>query len=122
MTYTSPQTANTAANASPTARIDDEPMATASNGFEDKITASESFILYPNPTLANDINLMLNSEEEKAVSVKVIDIQGREVYTEQVTLYRGSNDFRLKVAQRLETGLYVVQIPELGMTKKVNIR
>lgn len=123
MTYTSPQTANTAANASPTARIDDEPMTTdASNGFEDKITASESFILYPNPTLANDINLMLNSEEEKAVSVKVMDIQGREVYAEQVTLYRGSNDFRLKVAQRLETGLYVVQIPELGMTKKVNIR
>jgi alpha-amylase len=121
MTYTAPLTANTAANASPAGRTADDEDLTTAPALEAKIAAAET-VLYPNPTISQDINLMLNSEEEKNVNVKMLDIQGREVYTEQVTLYRGTNDFRLKVAQRLETGLYMVQIPELGVTKKVEIK
>jgi alpha-amylase len=118
-TYTAPATANTLANPTPAAREEfggEDPAEIA------RITPSEELILYPNPTVANDINLMLNSEEERNVTVQMIDLQGREVHNETVTLYRGTNDLRLKVANRMESGLYVVRIPELNLTKKVTIR
>ena len=51
-----------------------------------------------------------------------MDISGREVYTEKVTLYVGSNDFKLKIADRLETGMYIINVAELGLTKKVSLR
>jgi alpha-amylase len=121
MTYTSPQVANARTTASPTGRGENE-------GDTDvaieagKVENSTELIVYPNPTVSSDISLMLNSETERNVNVRILDIQGREVYTETRTLYVGTNDFKLPISTRLETGMYVIQVPEMGLTKKVALR
>lgn len=120
MTYTSPQTPNTIANPAPAAGRDENVGDLASE--LGKVTNSEELIVYPNPTFSNDISLILNSETERGITVKVMDISGREVYTEKATLYVGSNDFKLKIADRLEIGMYIINVAELGLTKKVSLK
>lgn len=121
MTYTSPQVANARTTASPTGRGEnDEESDIALDGG--KVKNSTELIVYPNPTVSSDISLMLNSETERNVNVRILDIQGREVYTETRTLYVGTNDFKLPISTRLETGMYIIQVPEMGLTKKVALR
>jgi alpha-amylase len=120
-TYTAPQVPNTSTNVAPTGRNENDGSADIATEAG-KVTNSTELIVYPNPTFSNDISLLLNSETERNVQVKMLDIAGREVYTEVRTLYVGTNDFKLKITDRMETGMYILQIPELGLTKKVSLK
>jgi alpha-amylase len=122
MTYTSPQVANARTTTPPTGRSENEGDTDVAIEAGSNVENSTELIVYPNPTVSNDISLMLNSDTEKAVNIKVLDIQGREVYTETRTLYVGTNDFKLPISTRLETGMYIIQVPEMGLTKKVALR
>ena len=78
--------------------------------------------IYPNPAKASDVNIVLTSKEEKTTTLQVFDITGKQVHDEQITLYYGSNEYKLKLNPDLKTGMYFISIPELNLKEKLVIR
>lgn len=62
--------------------------------------------IFPNPSREN-IQLVLNSKEQGQVQVAVMDVSGRIVYSRNLNVTRGQNQFSLPV-QQLKAGTYRV--------------
>ncbi|HWJ91549.1 MAG TPA: T9SS type A sorting domain-containing protein, partial [Flavisolibacter sp.] len=67
-----------------------------------------SFTLSPNPA-SNSVKMSINGDDKRQGSVKVLDIMGRPVYAETVTIEAGLKTFMLPV-DRLSNGIYSVQL------------
>ncbi|HXC07008.1 MAG TPA: alpha-amylase family glycosyl hydrolase [Bacteroidia bacterium] len=74
--------------------------------------------VYPNPTPANGIHLVLSSGEEKNISILIYNALCQPIYHENLNVYRGSTDKQIIFPQRPAAGLYLLSVPELG----INIR
>ena len=74
-------------------------------------TGAASFTIYPNPVKNN---LLVNMDVEKAemADVSITDINGRKVYSHQVSLMRGNNNFSVDVND-LSKGTYYIKV-QLG--------
>ena len=68
-------------------------------------------ILYPNPTVDGDINIILKGNPDQTVELKIIDIYGKEYFRKEVCFY-GSNQalVSIKEALNLNSGIYFVFI------------
>ncbi len=79
-------------------------------------------MIYPNPAKVSDVNVILTSQEEQITDLQVFDITGKLVHHEQITLYYGSNEYKLRLNSNLKTGMYFVSIPALNLKEKLVIR
>jgi alpha-amylase len=87
--------------------------------FADKQNSLE---IYPNPTTASQVNMAIESTEDRSVTVRIIDILGREVYSENVKVYSGSNMLHINSELNLTKGIYQIIIPEMSVTGKLVIQ
>ncbi|MET4108641.1 alpha-amylase family glycosyl hydrolase [Hymenobacter sp. UYP22] len=78
--------------------------------------------VYPNPTAADRIDVVVQSPKETAATLRLIDLLGRPVHEQSVRLYPGSTEQRLRVTRTLPAGVYHLTIPELGLSRKVVVK
>ena len=87
---------------------------------QDMPTAEVS--VYPNPTTADRIDLVLQTSSSQTATVRLHDLTGRLVHEETVRLYAGSNELRLSVKRALPTGIYQLTVPEFKISRKLALR
>ncbi len=78
--------------------------------------------IYPNPTTGSQVNMAIESIEEQSVTIRIIDIVGREVYSETVKVYSGSNMLHVNPDLGLRKGIYQVVIPEMNISGRLVIQ
>ncbi len=78
--------------------------------------------VYPNPTTADRIDLVLQSSLQRTATVRLHDLTGRLVHEETVRLYPGSNEVRLGVKRPLAAGMYQLSVPEFKISRKLALR
>jgi len=86
----------------------EEPSSVLSNNF--------GFNLYPNPT-AGDATVDVDLTEDQAVSIRVIDLTGRIVLSQNLGGIQGSNQIRLEM-KSLSNGVYIVEIQAGNMREQ----
>jgi len=72
-----------------------------------KLTVS-AVSVYPNPTV-KDINLSIPSDFGKKVTITIVDMIGKSIYTEKLQLVQGQTSYKLNNPQ-LPAGQYIVKI------------
>ncbi len=76
------------------------------------ITSQISGQLYPNPVI-DELNIELYSEKSDNVTIQIYNYSGQVVYTENISLYDGANQFRIS-AENIVSGMYFVKISGNG--------
>jgi alpha-amylase len=112
VTYTAP----TVVTGAMTGRRDAAVLATA-----DEAPAAEVSV-YPNPTTADRIDLVMQANRQQTATLRLHDLTGRLVHEETVQVYPGSNEFRLGVKKALPAGMYQLSVPEFHLSRKVAVR
>jgi hypothetical protein len=77
--------------------------------------------LYPNPSTTHSSTLEILNLIEDVCTIKLIDLQGNEVFTKKVSLQKGSNTIELNYPKHLQKGTYllVIHTSEQIETRKV---
>ncbi len=71
--------------------------------------------LYPNPSSNGSVNINIDLEAASALSIKVSDMKGSVVYTDERNVGKGLNTIELK---NLKQGMYVVELTtEFGVSR-----
>jgi hypothetical protein len=84
-------------------------------GIKDNKQAANNIYLYPNPS-SDILNISFNSTQQSKVNLMVIDVLGKQVYTENYTTQGGNNLHSIHVGN-LKSGIYFVKIQnENGQT------
>jgi alpha-amylase len=78
--------------------------------------------VYPNPTAANRIDLVLVSPRDIKATLRLLDLTGRLLHEQSVRLYPGTTEQRLRVDRALPAGVYQLHVAELGLSRKVVVR
>ena len=112
VTYTAP----TVVTGALTGRRDAAVLATAPEA------AAAEVLVYPNPTAADRIDVVITANREQAATVQLHDLLGRLVHQETVRLYHGTNELRLAVKQALPAGIYQLSVPEFRVSQKVAVQ
>ncbi len=115
-TYTAPAAVSGNLTTTSTAAATSAETTTAAAPTENQLE------VYPNPTSADRIELVLQSAAEQSVTLRLYDLTGRLAHTETARLYVGSNQVRLAVRQSLPTGVYQLTIPEFKISRKLVVR
>lgn len=68
---------------------------------------SRSFEIYPNPLDGNVLSGVMNGTEEESITLKIYDLLGREMFSEQVSIAGGGFSVTLE-RERFKTGVYTV--------------
>jgi len=68
----------------------------------------ETIAIYPNPA-KNIFNININTNHSSDASLNIIDITGRIVYNESITLHKGNNNKPINVSS-LTQGVYIISI------------
>ncbi|NQW42476.1 MAG: choice-of-anchor D domain-containing protein, partial [Bacteroidetes bacterium] len=69
---------------------------------------ASSIQLYPNPA-NNETNIVLNLISKENVTIKMFDIQGKEIYTTSQLLEQGNNTLKLNTGD-LKSGIYFIEV------------
>ena len=112
VTYTAP----TVVTGALTGHRDANVLATA------QAAATAEVLVYPNPTAADRIDVVITTNREQAATVQLHDLMGRLVHQETVRLYTGTNELRLGVKMALPAGIYQLSVPEFHVSQKVAVR
>ncbi|WP_394368877.1 T9SS type A sorting domain-containing protein [Hymenobacter rubidus] len=78
--------------------------------------------VYPNPTAADRIDVVISANREQAATVQLHDLTGRLVHQETVRLYNGANELRLGVKKTLPAGMYQLSVPEFHISQKLAVQ
>jgi hypothetical protein len=89
-------------------------------GIQELKTVS-SFNIYPNPITSNAVVSFVSSENGK-YTAKMVDVMGKEVYTESVLINTGNNKFELNKGN-LSAGVYLFTLSDgkSSLTRRVVI-
>lgn len=86
---------------------------TITTGINSAVKTIETH-LYPNPSTNGSVNINVNLEAASALTIKVSDMKGSVVYTDERNVGKGLNTIELK---NLRQGMYVVELStELGVS------
>lgn len=87
------------------------------------ISGVDDLQLYPNPALGVDASMVLQAQRDMRFNLVITDINGRALYTQQLTAVTGRNEFSLPVAQ-LPSGIYQVHLNADGnsVTRQLTVR
>jgi len=85
----------------------------------DYVFANEGLNIYPNPAL-EETELVFNTKEAVYVSMKVMDVSGREMAVQNINSFAGTNKFKIDVSQ-YPAGVYyvIVNAGENTLAKKL---
>lgn len=96
------------------------PLVDNTNGrvAEDNLTIGESdevndneWMVYPNPTSGNELNIIFNLKNESNVKVYIYDQTGRKMYQQEYQLSTGNQEIQLEGLHKLLTkGLYTLKV------------
>lgn len=92
--------------------------ASQANGVYDFEGKKLDLMLFPNPNTGN-FSLFYTSQTNDKLHIKVVDVTGRTVYTEDWQVAKGDNVHRLSL-QGVSSGMYIVNIA--SATGSVNIK
>ncbi|HXR83867.1 MAG TPA: T9SS type A sorting domain-containing protein [Hanamia sp.] len=81
-----------------------------------KVKSANKIIISPNP-FNNFINVNFQSDKRKPLSVKLYNIDGKEIFSKQIYINAGDNYFRIDNLSNLPAGNYLLQLISDG--KKV---
>ncbi|MCR5888611.1 T9SS type A sorting domain-containing protein [Hymenobacter sp. J193] len=84
-------------------------------------TLTDALHVYPNPTAANRIDVVVESVGQRTATLHLYDLTGRLVHQQTARLYPGTNELRLSV-ETLPAGVYQLSSPELNRSSKVMVR
>ncbi|CAN5503505.1 hypothetical protein BH11BAC1_BH11BAC1_01230 [soil metagenome] len=84
------------------------PNRETNDDFTTNINMPLNSFVYPNPTQGN-ISLKINSEDESAYNIKIVDIAGRIILDEEVNAVIGENEFSFDLTNAAK-GIYSVLI------------
>jgi len=76
--------------------------------------------VYPNPTVDN-IFIDLGNYTGKKVNVSMLNLNGKIIYTETISVDNGKSVYQLKIKNKPATGQYVVKLSGEGLTKSVKL-
>ena len=79
--------------------------------------------IYPNPSKNEILGIDYLSEENTEMNIQLIDMTGRLILEQQVTISTGSHNLELNYT-RLKTGMYIIQFntDKTSMTRKIMIQ
>lgn len=81
---------------------------TAPDGYRDLLNTMENeFKVYPNPSRGN-VNCLLYSDDATKATINLHDVTGRLVYSKQVNLTKGRNEFNLNI--NADSGLFFFNV------------
>lgn len=85
----------------------------------ENVFVAEGLNIYPNPAF-EETELVFNTEEVVYVSMKVIDVAGREMAAQSMNSFAGTNKFKIDVSQ-FPAGVYyvVINAGSTTLTKKL---
>jgi len=69
------------------------------------------YVLYPNPTGTQQVNLNIHSKENGSVSIKVFDLNGRLLSQQQEQIGIGTQTFSIDISS-LNKGTYIIQLDD----------
>jgi len=72
---------------------------------------SFKYVLYPNPTETQRVNLNIHSKENGSVSIKVFDLNGRLLSQQQEQIGIGTQTFSIDISS-LNKGTYIIQLDD----------
>ncbi|MGL4596878.1 MAG: T9SS type A sorting domain-containing protein [Bacteroidia bacterium] len=81
-----------------------------SNPEETPLTSSIAVSPNPVSSFSDQLTVNLNLLQPDKISYRILDVQGREVYTMNQTLPEGSSQVILALPQDLPTGIYIINI------------
>lgn len=78
------------------------------------VARNEDFIplepnIWPNP-FQKSVTVTLNSSDKEEITLTIFDLNGREVYTENRSLYNGLNDIHIDNIEHILNGTYLLMI------------
>lgn len=88
---------------------------TAYKGGDGEITESDTpalLSMFPNPAIDN-VSIMYNSEKDASLSIKIIDMTGRIVYSGNYQAPKGLNSYAIDLSS-FTNGLYMVAVENSG--------
>jgi alpha-amylase len=91
-------------------------------GVEQGGELKDNAYVYPNPTLARELHMVLHSSERRKATVLVYNCQGQLCSQQIINVQEGIADIQPFLSTDLPSGLYVVCLPEMGFHTKVIIR
>jgi len=71
--------------------------------------ANQAITVSPNP-FTEFVNVNVDWNASEAVSVKILNVQGKEIVSKQLTVVKGSNYFKIDNLSTLPAGIYLLQI------------
>lgn len=79
-------------------------------------------IAYPNPTNQDEINLRLSTGDELApVDIRIIDLNGRVFYSNQLIPDDLSNNYKLDIREKLADGVYMILIRQREQSQQIRL-
>jgi hypothetical protein len=81
--------------------------------------ANEDIMLYPNPTISDNINLKGDMDPGTTVEIKVIDVAGRVLYQGNAEGSELSGGVKVRPQTRLEPGIYFLILEENSKNRKI---
>ena len=88
--------------------------------IEENNNSLNAFNLFPNPFI-NLITITCNSSQKQLVRVSLIDISGREVFSENKLLESNTNTFTIKPETQLAKGLYILKIVSNSQSSSIKV-
>jgi uncharacterized repeat protein (TIGR01451 family) len=73
---------------------------------------NQSVTVSPNP-FTDYVNVNVDWNASEVVSVKILNVQGKEIISKQLTLNKGSNYFKIDNLSNLPAGIYLLQFTSL---------
>lgn len=97
-------------------------VVTQNNCFTDIADVSfiETLSVFPNP-FNTEIAIELNSVESGVVEIRMLDLLGRELLTQEVELTSGSNAYTVKPATDLAEGFYIIELRKGEQTHQIKM-
>jgi len=76
--------------------------------------------IFPNPIQENFIQFQVKSRQKGSFLVRIIDVVGREIIAEKLAFEDGEN--LQVISQKLQKGVYILQIPDLGLWQRFMVK
>jgi hypothetical protein len=75
------------------------------------------FVMYPNPTTTNSVNIRLNSVDfSRPLGIQVVNLNGRLIYQKMIDSVDFNSDINLDFGYGMTRGIYLVRLVQSGNT------
>ena len=76
----------------------------------------ETIKIYPNPIIAKDLNIAIESQQEGIYHIELLDLNGKVIYRNILNKSSGSATFKIEINTSLSAGTYTLKITDPNKT------